>query len=105
MAASTASASQRTSKYLSHYEYAEVVATRVSELCHGATPLVDWQRLAAVRPARGGATTHAPGVEVAMAIARAELEAGVLPYTVRRRMLDATFEDWPLASLRLPPGK
>ena len=70
---------------ITRFEKARIVGARALQLSMGAPLLVD--------PPKGSAKP--------IDIALKELETGVLPITIRRRLADDTFQDIPLKWLQL----
>ena len=77
---------RETYTYMTKYERAHAIWVRILQLSGGAPPLID--------------ITHEKN---AHEIARKELKAGVLPLVVRRKLVDDTQEDWPIALFKPDP--
>ena len=69
---------------LTRFERARVLGTRARHISNNSTPLVDTQ-----------------GETDPLKIAKKELEAGVLPLTVRRHLGNGTYEDFKVSDLLL----
>jgi len=69
---------------LTRYEKARIIGARALQLALGAPPLVDIEEL---------------GVKDPIEIARIELEMGVLPIIIRRKLPGGEFQDIPLKYL------
>lgn len=80
--------SHKTYPFLTKYERAHIIGTRANQLSQGAKPFI-------VVP------EHITNVKD---IARLELEQKRLPYIIKRRMPDGTFEYWRLADLMILPA-
>lgn len=69
---------------LTKYERAHILGVRASQLNGGAPPFVDIE-----------------DETDSLKIARKELEERKIPFIVRRKFPDGSFEDWPLNELEL----
>ncbi|MEM1728738.1 MAG: DNA-directed RNA polymerase subunit K [Candidatus Jordarchaeales archaeon] len=69
--------------WLTRFEKSRVLSARVLQISLGAPILIDLP----------------PDVKDPVAVARIELESGVLPITIRRRLPDGTYQDIPVKYL------
>lgn len=76
---------RRTLSRMTKYEKAHVLGVRASQLSAGAPPFVDIGNES--NPLR---------------IANLELNEKKIPFIIRRRLPDGSFEDWPIEELRIP---
>ncbi|HDI53210.1 MAG TPA: DNA-directed RNA polymerase subunit K, partial [Candidatus Bathyarchaeota archaeon] len=74
---------------LTRFEKARIVGARALQISMGAPVLIEVPK----------------GVKDPIDIALLELEAGVLPITIRRTLPDGTYQDIPLIALIKPKGE
>lgn len=69
---------------MTKYERAHILGVRASQISSGAPPFVDIE-----------------DETDSLKIARKELIEGKIPFIIRRKFPDGTFEDWPICDLEL----
>lgn len=92
----------RTTPYMTKYEKTRLLAQRCLQITMGAPPLIDMKKFGLSFVHSGGhASPEEPALDY-LTLATHEMKAGVLPFIVRRRMPDGTYEDWRAGDLLDP---
>lgn len=88
-ALSTANRSRRSSVAMTKYEHAKIIGIRAEQIARGAQPFVNDE-------------IEVNGRFDPIAIANREMNAGVLPFIVVRKLPDGTHEKWRLRDFIMP---